>query len=201
MVAGLLVVGLVAGPASSHASLVSSDPPDGARLDQPPAKVVLTFSEEISPKLAQVEVAAANGDTVTEGDPAVDGAVVTQRLKPALDPGGYTVAFRVVSADGHPVSDELTFRITGPSSTTTSTAVSTPTVSTSTTTTTTSATSGSGAPSGTTSASGTSATGRDTGPGLGTWLAIGAVAALLVGAMVVLVTRRRGGEHDSVDGL
>lgn len=106
----LLVLAPLA-PASAHADLVSSNPKDGARLDTLPHHVRLEFSEDMQ-QPAYVVVTAADGSKVTTGKPAIDGTVVTQRLGkgPA---GAYTVAYRAVSGDGHPVSGELSFRVAG----------------------------------------------------------------------------------------
>jgi hypothetical protein len=57
---GLAVVllALVATPAlaGAHASLIAADPPDGARLDQSPKQIQLTFSEHVSASLGGVRV-------------------------------------------------------------------------------------------------------------------------------------------------
>lgn len=109
----LLPVG--AGPASAHASLVSSDPRDGARLERLPDEVTLVFTEEISPP-AYVVVRAAGGADLTRGEPVVDGATVTQAVDPeaAARDGDVTIGYRVVSVDGHPVTGELGFAVAAP---------------------------------------------------------------------------------------
>lgn len=99
------------GPASAHASLVSSDPEDGSSLGAEPAKVSITFNEDVSTP-AQLQVTAPDGTTLAEGDPTVDGSTVTQTLNDSGYAGRYTIAYRVVSADGHPVTGELTYEVT-----------------------------------------------------------------------------------------
>jgi methionine-rich copper-binding protein CopC len=110
-VGALLVLGLATTPATAHAQLVEASPADGASLSSAPSKVVLTFSENIQERFAQVSVTKADGTTVSSGEPSVDGAVVTQRLANALTSGRYATRFRVVSEDGHPVSDTLAFSL------------------------------------------------------------------------------------------
>ena len=103
-----------AAPASAHAALVSSDPADGSRVASLPAEVTLEFNEEISDP-AYVVVTAPDGVRVNSGDAVVRGARVTQDLDAqglALPAGSYTLAYRVVSADGHPISGEQTFEVT-----------------------------------------------------------------------------------------
>lgn len=105
----LLVLGLAplgAGPAAAHASLVASDPRDGATLDRLPGRVSFTFSEDVvSP--AYVVVRTSDGADVTTGEPVVDGATVSQELDGSAATGEVTLAYRVVSVDGHPVTGEL----------------------------------------------------------------------------------------------
>src|SRR5690606_39662140 len=46
------------------------------------------------------------------GEPDVLGTTVTQPLRESGPSGTYTLAYRVVSADGHSISGELTFDVT-----------------------------------------------------------------------------------------
>ena len=71
----------------------------------------LEFSEEVASP-AFVEVTAADGTEVAAGDPQVLGATVETPLAANGPAGSYTISYRVVSADGHPVSGELTFEVT-----------------------------------------------------------------------------------------
>jgi methionine-rich copper-binding protein CopC len=105
-------VGLT-GPALAHTSLVSSDPEDGARLDTAPSAVTLTFNEPVQDAgTNQVVVSGPDGGQWTEGQVEVRENVVTTRLRPLGPAGDYTIGFRVLSADGHPVSDEIRFELT-----------------------------------------------------------------------------------------
>jgi copper transport protein len=108
--AGLLV-GLLATPAAAHASLIAIDPADGARLDESPAVVRLTFSESVSVDLGGVRVLDGDGDPVQEGATHVDGEVVEVDLQPDLPDGTYVVSYRVTSADGHPVRGGSVFGV------------------------------------------------------------------------------------------
>jgi methionine-rich copper-binding protein CopC len=113
---GLLASLLTATSAEAHARLVSQSPADGARLSKAPTQVVLTFDEPVSTSFATVAVTDSSGDSVVSGRPRVQGATVTQALEGGLASGKYTVAFRVVSDDGHPVSDKTTFTLVLPAS-------------------------------------------------------------------------------------
>ncbi len=106
----LLLVGL-APPASAHASLVSSDPVNGARLDASPRRVLLEFTERVEMALGGVRVFDADGERVDRGritHPGGDGSAVELSL-PKLDDGAYVVTWRFISADSHPVQGALSF--------------------------------------------------------------------------------------------
>jgi copper transport protein len=110
LLGGWLVTGVVvAGPASAHATLVSTDPAEGARLDTAPGAVTLQFSEGVSLGAGYARVLGADGTRVDTGAPAVDGATLTIPLRGDLDDGGYLVTYRVVSADSHPISGAYSF--------------------------------------------------------------------------------------------
>lgn len=113
MIAAALYVVLVhaAVPASAHATLVSSDPEDGARLGSEPTTVSLTFNEDVSTP-AQLQVTGPGGETLADGDPTVDGGTVSQTVATSGYAGTYTIAYRVISSDGHPITGELTYDVT-----------------------------------------------------------------------------------------
>ncbi|MEV6358388.1 copper resistance CopC family protein [Streptomyces hydrogenans] len=108
-VGGLLVVS--APPAAAHTELNGSDPANGAVLDAVPRTVTLTFSDPMSPTYAQLAVTGPDGTALGDGAPAVAGREVTLSLKAARVTGRYTVGYRVVSADGHPVSGTSAFTV------------------------------------------------------------------------------------------
>ena len=105
----LLLVG--SGPASAHASLVGSDPEDGATLASASSTVTFTFNENVG-NPAFVSVTAPNGDKVgVTGVRAVD-KQVTAAVADVDQKGRYTAAYRVVSADGHPVEGTIHYSST-----------------------------------------------------------------------------------------
>ncbi len=95
--------------ASAHAKLVSISPADGSTVATAPEQVVITFSEELLATSVRIEVHDGEGVPVADGAPVVEGAVATQPLVDGLAAGGYSVSYRVVSKDGHPVSGSTTF--------------------------------------------------------------------------------------------
>ncbi|MFD9418912.1 copper resistance CopC/CopD family protein [Streptomyces goshikiensis] len=109
-----------AGSAFGHAALSGSDPADGAVLKTDPQYVTLTFTESVSFSDDSLRVLSPENERVNPR-PAqhVDGKDNTARveLSGKLPQGTYTVAWRVVSADGHPISGAFVFSIGKPSET------------------------------------------------------------------------------------
>lgn len=109
---GALVVALVVllspSPAGAHASLTTTSPADGGALDTAPTEVRLTFTEDVSATAGAVRVLDRDGERVDRGSVEVDGTTVVAPLGD-LDDGSYVVAWRVVSADSHPINGSFTF--------------------------------------------------------------------------------------------
>ncbi|TDD22369.1 copper resistance CopC family protein [Nonomuraea diastatica] len=108
LAAALLVSG--AAPALAHDALKSSSPAKGAEvkaLDE----VELEFTAKV--RMPFVIVRGSGDDQHQLGKPELDGAVVRQAVKGPLPDGKYTIAYRVVSSDGHPIEGEIPFRVEG----------------------------------------------------------------------------------------
>ncbi|SDU18835.1 hypothetical protein SAMN04488563_0491 [Jiangella alkaliphila] len=109
-VAGL---SLMAAPAAAaHDQLVSSTPEDGGAVSTPLTSVELVFSNAIPAEFVQVAVTDAAGATFQDGAPQTVGDTVTQAVQQLPD-GAYTIAYRVVSSDGHPIEGAVAFTVAG----------------------------------------------------------------------------------------
>lgn len=107
-----------AGPASAHAAVTGSDPGQGAVVDKAPARITLTFSEQVALSDDSLRVLDPEGKRVDTAEPAnVSGTTYAVPLHSGLPDGTYTVAYQVVSADSHPVAGAYTFSIGAPSKT------------------------------------------------------------------------------------
>ncbi|WP_328466461.1 copper resistance protein CopC [Streptomyces sp. NBC_00448] len=119
------LVGLLLGtavPASAHAALIRTDPADGSVVKTAPQRVVLTYSEGVLLSDDSLRVLDPHGTNVAVGTPGHaqgkdSGATSTVALKPGLGDGTYTVAWRAISQDSHPVAGAFTFSIGAPSRT------------------------------------------------------------------------------------
>ena len=120
-----LVLALVSAPAYAHDELRSSSPSDGTTLARPPAQIVLTFEEPPVELGAQVVVTGPDGP-VSSGTPRLDGDDVIADVQPSAPAGRYTVAWRVTSDDGHPVSGTFAFTATAAAGGATASAATTP---------------------------------------------------------------------------
>ncbi|MEV6770932.1 copper resistance CopC family protein [Nocardia sp. NPDC051030] len=115
MLTGLLVTGfalLGGGTASAHSAVISSSPEQGAQIDTSPARVSVTFNEELQTAYPSMTVTDKDGYLWSKGDPKVEGATISIEVGELGAAGDYKIAFRVTSADGHPVSGTRTFTLT-----------------------------------------------------------------------------------------
>ncbi|MFJ8096956.1 copper resistance CopC family protein [Streptomyces griseofuscus] len=110
-----------AGTASAHAALTGSAPADGTVVKSVPKQVTLAFTESVGLLDNSFQILEPDNHEVHTGKPQhaaghSDTAQVTLPAK--LAQGTYTVSWRVISADSHPVSGVLTFSVGKPSATT-----------------------------------------------------------------------------------
>ncbi|MFI0090579.1 copper resistance CopC/CopD family protein [Streptomyces bobili] len=109
-----------AGQASAHAALRGADPADGAVLKTAPRSITLTFTESVGLIDDTFRVFDPGNGRVETGEAQhVDGRSDTARvtLPAKLGTGTFTVAWRVVSADSHPIAGAFTFSVGAPSAT------------------------------------------------------------------------------------
>ena len=117
----LLLAGLAAAlalvpvsPAAAHALLEGTAPERGAVVETAPGQVVLRFSEPVEIAFGAVRVFAADGSELQQGEPfhpTRRDDEVAVRLRDDVEDGGYTVTYRVVSADSHPVNGGFVFSV------------------------------------------------------------------------------------------
>ena len=99
-------------PAAAHEQLISTDPAAGTRVVGPVREVRLRFSGPIAPGFAALTL-SVDGQPPRMLESRVDGAEVVG-VAPVVDVAAaqqWTVGYRVVSADGHPISDVFGFTI------------------------------------------------------------------------------------------
>lgn len=110
MAIGVLILGT--GVASAHATVIASSPADGSSVATSPTDVSITFSESISATSGGLSVLDRDGVRVDGGtSTVVDGRTLTTTITRALPDGTYVMTYRVLSADGHPVSGSSIFGV------------------------------------------------------------------------------------------
>lgn len=100
-----------AGPAGAHATLQATSPAAEQLLDAVPGAVELRFDEPISASTGAVQVLAPDGGRVDRAVGTADGG---RTVRVPLDGGArgtYTVAYRVVSDDGHTITGSFVFHV------------------------------------------------------------------------------------------
>ena len=102
---------LFASPAAAHAELVATNPANGAQLAAPPDEVVMTFTESVNLLQDGTRLVDSVGATVPTSEPVADGRTVTWPMPGDLPDGSYTVTWKLVSSDGHPIAGAFSFGV------------------------------------------------------------------------------------------
>lgn len=106
-----LVALLLPARALAHATPVSIQPADGGVVSVGPSTVRVFFDEGIRPEPG-IRAVRNTGGSVLDGAARVEGGrELVIPLRSGLSPGGYTVLWRVLSEDGHPVAGVTTFAV------------------------------------------------------------------------------------------
>ena len=99
--------------ASAHAHLTSSNPAKNQIVKTLPPIVWLEFDGNLmiigEKQVNRISVTNSKKVEVSTGEALVGGARISSKLKPGLPPGKYSVTYRIVSEDGHPVEGSFFF--------------------------------------------------------------------------------------------
>lgn len=114
LVAALAVSALLIGAptASAHSVVTGSNPADGSEVAAGPAQVSISFNEVPQSQFATLNVVGPDGNLWSKGDPRIEGQSIVVDVGELGPTGDYTIAYRVTSADGHPISGTLGFTLT-----------------------------------------------------------------------------------------
>lgn len=105
-----LLVTAIPQAASAHAGLVDSDPRQDATLESAPTSVTLTFSEDLQ-QPGFLALSGPDGEQVALSDPTFDGPRISADVTGEAEGGAWALSYRVVSADGHPVTGTIPFEV------------------------------------------------------------------------------------------
>lgn len=109
LAAFLLAMLVPIGAASAHDNLISTDPASGSTVQDMPQKIGLTYDNIPIAMGTEIRILDANGTNWARGEAQVTNRVVEQDVQPGTPAGDYTVQWRVVSSDGHPIQGTFTF--------------------------------------------------------------------------------------------
>ncbi len=170
MLVGAIALSVAAAlPASAHDVLTGSDPADGAVLKTAPTTVTLTFDQTVQNFEPVMTVTGPNGNQFQTGSTEVRDNTVSTAVAGSGPAGRYTVGYRVVSADGHPVTGSVSYTLDPAAA---------------------------GTATGTPAPAGTATTESSTGLSWWLWVAIGVAALLVIAAVLVILRRPHEDEDD-----
>jgi methionine-rich copper-binding protein CopC len=99
--------------AFAHGEIVSTFPEQYSNATPIPSEVWIEFDGNLQTLDGQsintIDVVDATGLTVSYGDPVIEGGKISTKLSGQSAPGVFTVNYRIVSEDGHPVEGNYTF--------------------------------------------------------------------------------------------
>ncbi|MGH2735556.1 MAG: copper resistance CopC family protein, partial [Actinomycetota bacterium] len=117
VVAAAALVLVPADSAGAHALVENTSPGIDEVVEQSPARVVIDFSEPVEVAFGAIRVYDTNGNRVDDGEADhVTGNPdqVAVGLEADLPDGTYTVTWKVVSADSHPISEAFVWHVGAP---------------------------------------------------------------------------------------
>ena len=99
--------------AAAHDEFLSSYPEAGSTIGTSPTEITLSFSGELltDSGSAVIEVLDAEGQNIAIDPPVIATVTATQNVSPDPSAGLFTVRWKVVSSDGHPISGEFNYTV------------------------------------------------------------------------------------------
>ncbi|MCM3257249.1 copper resistance protein CopC [Paenibacillus lautus] len=108
---GLLLVLVFPTATWAHSKLESSTPAADAKITESVKEVNLSFNENIDENLSTLKVKNAQGEAVEVSEVKVNQNTMAGTLAGPLPSGSYTVEWKIVGGDGHPVDGTYAFEV------------------------------------------------------------------------------------------
>ncbi|WP_413543316.1 copper resistance protein CopC [Citricoccus nitrophenolicus] len=96
-------------PASAHDAVTGTNPEDGQNLETAPEAIDIVFTDTPLSLGSQIRVEDDQGENWAAGEVEIAGNTASQALQPDTPAGEYTVTWRVVSSDSHPIEGTFSF--------------------------------------------------------------------------------------------
>lgn len=112
--AAIVLACALPGQASAHAVLQHTSPHQSSAVQTAPTSIRLDFNEPVEVSFGALRVYDEHGERVDSGKvdfPEGTQSSVTVGVRDGLGRGVYTTTYRVISADGHPVSGGFAFGV------------------------------------------------------------------------------------------
>lgn len=94
----------------AHTGLKSSVPAKGETVTEALGAISMEFNTDIEP-LSTFELLNEKGEKRSVSDLKIDKNKMSGKLNPALSNGEYTVVWKIVGRDGHPVENKFSFTV------------------------------------------------------------------------------------------
>ncbi|MHA7305706.1 copper resistance CopC family protein [Arthrobacter sp. TMN-49] len=115
--AALLIVLGSSTAALAHDAVLETSPANGSTVATVPAKIQISLSNSPAVIGSQVLVLDEAGDNWAQGEVDVLDKVAAQGVRPGAPAGKYTVQWRLVSSDSHPIEGKFSFTATAAATT------------------------------------------------------------------------------------
>ncbi|WP_158301742.1 copper resistance CopC family protein [Paenibacillus mesophilus] len=96
--------------AYAHTGLQSSSPARGETVDKPLNEIRMEFNTDIE-SLSTFEIRNGNNETLKLSGIGVNKSTMSGKLDSALPNGEYTVTWKIIGRDGHPVENKFSFAV------------------------------------------------------------------------------------------
>ncbi|WP_019003909.1 copper resistance CopC family protein [Cohnella laeviribosi] len=108
----ILLLSIVGFPNSvfAHTKLTSSSPAANEVVRDEVSEILMVFNTEVEP-LSSFEVKDQDGNSYAVSDIQIEKEQMKGKLKKPLSSGSYTVNWKIVGRDGHPINGSYTFNV------------------------------------------------------------------------------------------
>ncbi|MGE7824214.1 copper resistance CopC family protein [Paenibacillus sp. NPDC093718] len=111
---GLLLILVFPTATWAHSKLETSTPAADSKLKESVQEVSLSFNENIDENLSTLKIKNAQGESVEVAEVKVTQNTMLGTLAAPLPSGSYTVEWKIVGGDGHPVDGTYAFEVDAP---------------------------------------------------------------------------------------
>ena len=116
LVSAIAILLMTSPMAQAHSRVVSSNPAAGSTITKMPSAISLTANEELvklnGKEISKISLIAPDKSAIKLGAIAANKLTISAPiLQKSFKSGTYTINYRIISADGHPVSGNFTFTL------------------------------------------------------------------------------------------